>query len=70
MVPADLRLLDVKSLETEDAALMGESVAAEKQVDAWDAPRRARRSPLDDPTTVLAAVEIEKAVRRRMGGPA
>ncbi len=35
-VPADLRLLDVKSLRVMEAALTGESVAVDKQVDAVD----------------------------------
>src|SRR5215468_5389897 len=33
-IPADLRLLDAKNLRTEEAALTGESVPAEKTVDA------------------------------------
>jgi magnesium-transporting ATPase (P-type) len=33
-IPADLRLLDTKNLRTEEAALTGESVPAEKSVDA------------------------------------
>src|SRR5215472_5869415 len=36
-VPADLRLIDVKNLRTEEAALTGESVPAEKSVDAVSA---------------------------------
>jgi magnesium-transporting ATPase (P-type) len=36
-VPADLRLIDAKNLRTEEAALTGESVPAEKSVDAVSA---------------------------------
>src|SRR5215475_818198 len=36
-VPADLRLVDAKNLRTEEAALTGESVPAEKTVDAVSA---------------------------------
>jgi magnesium-transporting ATPase (P-type) len=36
-VPADLRLVDAKNLRTEEAALTGESVPAEKTVDAMSA---------------------------------
>ncbi len=45
-VPADLRLIEVKSLKVEEAALTGESVAVEKQVDlvAADAPLGDRAS--------------------------
>jgi magnesium-transporting ATPase (P-type) len=36
-VPADLRLVEVKSLRIEEAVLTGEALAVEKQVDAVDA---------------------------------
>jgi P-type E1-E2 ATPase len=36
-VPADLRLIDVKNLRTEKAALAGESVPADKNVNPVDA---------------------------------
>jgi magnesium-transporting ATPase (P-type) len=36
-IPADLRLIDAKNLRTEEAALTGESVPAEKSVDAVSA---------------------------------
>jgi magnesium-transporting ATPase (P-type) len=38
-VPADLRLIDVKNLRTEEAALTGESVPADKTTDPVPAER-------------------------------
>ena len=42
-VPADLRLLEAKNLRTEEAALTGESVPAEKNIDPVECERHGRR---------------------------
>jgi len=43
-IPADLRLIEAKNLRTEEAALTGESVPAEKTVDSAAGKRNGRRS--------------------------
>ena len=47
-VPADLRLLEVKSLRVEEAALTGESIAVDKQIAAVD-----KAAPLGDRASMV-----------------